>query len=128
MPLDAHAVFPMIEPGHICFTKPYRVWQNSPMTADAIIATLTANAADLKTRGVLHVALIGSQARGEAKPGSDIDLAVDLLPGKTLSGYDIVGLERHLAELLGAPVDIIVQPVRRATLRQEIEKDAVLAF
>lgn len=98
------------------------------MTRDAIIATLAAHAADLRSRGLNHVVLIGSQARGTATEGSDIDLAVELAPGSTLSGYDIVGLERHLSNLLGAKVDIIVQPVHRASLRQEIERDALRAF
>lgn len=49
--------------------------------------------------------LIGSVARGEEKPGSDVDLLVDIP-----AGIGLVTLARCQAELealLGAPVDIV---------------------
>ena len=93
-----------------------------------IIAKLNANAATLKARGVRHISLFGSRARGNSSDVSDIDLAVELDHAAGLSGYDIVGLEHDLEALLGARVDIVVIPVRRPSLSKEIEKDGVLAF
>ena len=98
------------------------------MNRPEIIAKLNANAAGLKARGVRHISLFGSQARGTNSDVSDIDLAVELDPAAGLSGYEIVGIERELEAILGARVDIVVMPPRRQSLGEEIEKDGILAF
>ena len=49
--------------------------------------------------------VFGSVLHGTAKPGSDIDILVDALPGATL--FDLGGLQIALEELLGAPVDLL---------------------
>ena len=98
------------------------------MNRTEIIAKLTANAAALKARGVRHISLFGSRARGTNSDVSDIDLAVELDSAAGLSGYEIVGIEQELVAILGARVDIVVIPVRRQSLGEEIEKDGVLAF
>ena len=98
------------------------------MNRPEIIAKLNANAAALKARGVRHISLFGSLARGTNSDVSDIDLAVELDSAAGLSGYEIVGIERELEAILGASVDIVVMPARRQSLGDEIEKDGVLAF
>lgn len=57
--------------------------------------------------GARNVRVFGSMARGEARPGSDIDLLVDLEPGRSL--LDHVGLWQDLEELLGCRVDVVVE-------------------
>lgn len=47
----------------------------------------------------------GSVARGDDRPGSDLDLLIELMPSASFTDY--VGLEDDLAELLSCPVDII---------------------
>ena len=98
------------------------------MNPSELIAKLHANAVALKGRGVRHMSLFGSRARGNNSHDSDIDLAVELDAAAGLSGYDIVGLERDLEVLLGARVEIVVVPVRRPSLSHEIERDGVRAF
>ena len=49
--------------------------------------------------------LFGSVLRGQAEPGSDIDILVDALPGATL--FDLGGLQADLQDLLGVPVDLL---------------------
>jgi hypothetical protein len=48
--------------------------------------------------------VFGSVARDAPDDASDLDLLVDLEPGRTL--LDLVALERDLAALLGCRVDI----------------------
>jgi predicted nucleotidyltransferase len=49
--------------------------------------------------------IFGSVARGEDRPGSDIDLLVDFDADATY--FDLVGLRLDLEELLSLPVDVV---------------------
>lgn len=58
--------------------------------------------------GVRYAGLFGSQARGDAKPDSDVDILVS--PGsKSFSVWDIVGLKDELSEKLKKQVDLILE-------------------
>jgi uncharacterized protein len=58
--------------------------------------------------GAKNVRIFGSLARGEDKPGSDIDLLVDLdVRSKGL--FPLAALQDELSELLGERVDIVPQ-------------------
>ena len=57
--------------------------------------------------GVRRVRLFGSVSRGDARPDSDIDLLVELAPGRSL--LDQVGFQQDVEELLGLPVDVVVE-------------------
>ena len=52
-----------------------------------------------RKRWAQRIAVFGSVVRGEAGPGSDLDLLVDFEPGVSL--LDHVGLFQDLEELLG---------------------------
>ena len=54
--------------------------------------------------GVNKLRVFGSLARGEAKASSDIDLLVDLKPGRTL--VDLAAFRREATEILDMPVDV----------------------
>ena len=55
--------------------------------------------------GARNVRLFGSAARGEDRPGSDLDLLVDMESGRSL--LDLVALGQNLEELLHRKVDVI---------------------
>jgi uncharacterized protein len=55
-------------------------------------------------RGAHRPRVFGSVARGEDGPESDIDLLVELEPGRTL--LDLEQLEIELREILGIAVDV----------------------
>ena len=57
--------------------------------------------------GARKVRVFGSALRGDARVDSDIDLLVDLEPGRSL--LDHVGLWQDLEELLGRRVDVVVE-------------------
>jgi uncharacterized protein len=56
------------------------------------------------SHGARDVRVFGSVARQEARPDSDIDLLVELDPGRTL--LDLVAFSREASEILGVPVDV----------------------
>ena len=95
---------------------------------DHVVATLRAHAAELRRAGIRHLSLFGSVARGDAEVDSDIDLAAELDPEVPIGLFELAGMERRLAALLGHSVDLIPEPVEKPRLRANIERDRVRAF
>lgn len=57
--------------------------------------------------GARNVRVFGSAARGNAGHSSDLDFLVELEEGRSL--LDQVALQQALEELLGRPVDVVVE-------------------
>jgi len=74
-------------------------------------------------RGASNVRVFGSVARGEADSKSDIDLLVDLEPGRSL--FDLGGLLMDLQDLLGYKVDVVTERGLRERIRERVLKEAV---
>ena len=74
-------------------------------------------------RGAYNVRIFGSVARGEADEKSDIDILVDLEPGRSL--FDLGGLLMDLQELLGHHVDVVTERGLRERIRNRVLKEAV---
>lgn len=73
--------------------------------------------------GVGHLRAFGSLARGEAKAGSDVDLLVDLKPGRTL--LDLAAFRREAAEILDLPVDVATADMLKERIRDEVLNEAL---
>jgi predicted nucleotidyltransferase len=73
--------------------------------------------------GAHRLRVFGSVARGEARPGSDLDLLIELEPGRSL--LDQIGLEQDLEELLGIPVQVVVVGGISPLLRDRVLATAV---
>jgi predicted nucleotidyltransferase len=72
---------------------------------------------------VVKLRVFGSLARGEAGAGSDIDLLVDLKPGRTL--LDLAGFRREAAEILDTPVDVATADMLKERIRDEVLTEAL---
>ncbi len=72
--------------------------------------------------GARNVRVFGSAARGEATEDSDIDLLVELEPGRSL--LDLSGLVADLEALLGRKVDVVTEDGLYWLLRRRILKEA----
>ncbi len=78
---------------------------------------------ELATRhGARNVRVFGSIARGEDRPDSDVDLLVDVEPGRSL--LDVIALEQDLEALLGRPVDVQTDAGLSPYLQQRILAEA----
>jgi hypothetical protein len=65
---------------------------------------------------VARADLFGSVARGEAGPGSDVDLLVEFLPGTAVGLLEMGALREELADALACPVDVVSRrAVERST-------------
>lgn len=98
------------------------------MDRDQVIATLRAHEADLRKQGVLHAALFGSLARGEAGPGSDIDLMIEIDPDARIDLFKYVAITQFLEDLFPTKVDVSERKGLKRFIRPGVERDAVYAF
>jgi hypothetical protein len=76
-----------------------------------------------RRRGASNVRLFGSVARGESGPDSDVDLLVDLEPGKGL--LDLGGLLMDLQDLLQCRVDVATEDLLHDRIRARVLKEAI---
>jgi uncharacterized protein len=72
--------------------------------------------------GARNLRVFGSVARGEADGSSDIDLLVDMEPGRSL--LDLAALFSDLSDLLGRKVDVVTEKGLYWLLRRRILKEA----
>ena len=102
------------------------------MRRDDIIAKLRYHERDLRAAGISSLALVGSVARGEADDDSDVDILVRLSPDAAAGGFAYFGhidtLASRLEAIVGRPVDLIAEPIRKDQLRRRVQKDRVIAF
>ena len=73
--------------------------------------------------GANSVELFGSAARGEDRPGSDLDFMVELEPGRSL--LDLIGLGEDLQAALGRKVDTITKAGMKPRVLAQARKDAI---
>ena len=75
------------------------------------------------THGATEVRPIGSVARGEGRPDSDVDLLVTWNEGTSL--LDQAALMLELESLLGKKVDIASDGWVKASIRESVYRDAI---
>ncbi len=102
------------------------------MQTDEIIATLRAHRETIESLGVRHLALFGSQARGDATEASDVDIAIEMDPEKRLEGLSYFGQLQDVEDLIGTvlerPVDLSDEEMLRVRVKQNYLKDRIVAF
>lgn len=95
------------------------------MKRDDVLRTLSADREDLDRFSVKSIAVFGSVARGEALPGSDIDLLVEF--SEPVGLFHFIRLKSHLEKLLQAPVDLVTPDALKDRVREKILKEAIRA-
>ena len=98
----------------------------------ATLARLRAHRAEFEGMGVRHLALFGSQVRGEADEASDIDVGVvfdDTVRADALAYFGHrQTLADRLTNLLGVEVDLSDEAMQRPDVRERYELDRIYAF
>lgn len=70
-----------------------------------------------------NVRVFGSVARGESRPGSDVDFMVDMEAKRSL--FDLGGLLMDLQDLLGCPVDVVTEKGLKGRIRERVLQEAI---
>ncbi len=95
---------------------------------DSILSILRAHQRELNRRGVLHVGVFGSVARGSEAEGSDVDVAIELDRHRPIGLMEYNALGDYLEALFGIPVDMAERTSVRNRLKSEIDRDYRHAF
>lgn len=75
-----------------------------------------------QAHGAVLVRVFGSMSRGTAHQGSDIDLLIDLQPGRHL--LDLVAIKQDLEDLLGREVHVVAEAAISPYMRERVLRDA----
>jgi predicted nucleotidyltransferase len=94
------------------------------MLLDALHAQKDAIHAACRQYGARRIRVFGSVARGEERPGSDIDFLVDFPRGYDLFAQRLPLAER-LAEITGRQLDVIPEHELNRHIRARVLQEAV---
>lgn len=89
------------------------------------MSKLRSHAESLRRRGVTGLWVFGSVSRGDAAPGSDVDLIAEFDAGAPLSLVGLASLRADLSDLLGAPADLVERDALHPEIREAAEREAV---
>ncbi len=95
---------------------------------DDVVARIRTEEKELRRRGILHLSVFGSTARGEGRPGSDIDIAIDIEPDRSFSLIRMEDTRLLLEDLLCHPVDLGEAESFRPSVRSAFDRDRVKVF
>lgn len=93
-----------------------------------IITRLRENEAALRRRGVAHIALFGSRARGDERPDSDTDIMIEIDPDAHIGVWGYAGLKEYVATLLEGSVDVVDREALKPYVARVATADTIYAF
>ena len=97
-------------------------------TIDAVRRQLAMAEPELRRRGVRHLAVFGSVARGEDRADSDLDLAVEIEPNRDFSIIRLEDTRLLLQDAVGRPVDLGEIDSLRPHVKAAFERDRIPIF
>lgn len=77
---------------------------------------------------VRELSVFGSAARGDMRPGSDIDFLVEFLPGAKVDLVDYASLMLDLSKLVGCKVDLVSKKGLKPLIRASVLDEARLLY
>ncbi len=87
-----------------------------------VLTVVRGHKAAARAIGVELVGIVGSVARGDARPDSDVDIVYDVIGNASL--WDLGGLLMELQDALGRKVDLVdremMKPERRAFMERTL--------
>jgi predicted nucleotidyltransferase len=97
------------------------------MTRDDAIAALKALEPEARALGVTGLYLFGSTARGEAGPGSDVDVFFDYDTSR-VRGFAVFDIADFISSVLPARADAIARRNLHPRIVEDVMREAVRVF
>jgi len=85
-------------------------------------------AAFCQTNHIRTLALFGSVLRGDFRPDGDVDVLVDFDSDAEIGFLALGRMRRELSDLLGQPVDLVLQDGLKPRLRHSILSSAEIVY
>jgi predicted nucleotidyltransferase len=92
----------------------------SMIERDEALLILRRHKAMLRARGIRRAAIFGSVSRGEARPGSDLDIMIEIDRPERLTVFDLVAIKRA--------VDVVDAAALKCGIDCTARRDALYAF
>ncbi|MDR3523625.1 MAG: nucleotidyltransferase domain-containing protein [Acetobacteraceae bacterium] len=97
-------------------------------TIDAVRRQLAGVEPELRRRGVRHLAVFGSVARGEDRSDSDLDLAIEIEANRAFSLIRMEDTRLLLQDTVGRSVDLGEIDSFRPEVRMAFDRDRISIF
>ncbi len=98
--------------------------KQKPPTLDDILKTLRTHLPELRERyHVKSLGVFGSYVHGEERRRSDVDILVEFEQVPTL--FDLSALQRHLSDLVGVKVDLVMRSTLKPAIGQQILSEVI---
>ena len=98
------------------------------MDRQTVIQRLNSNKKRLRALGLKRLSLFGSTARGDEAAESDVDLAVELDDSAGIDLFRFAAISEQVTRILGAPVDLVIEPARNPRFQAQIERDRLRVY
>lgn len=95
----------------------------SRLNRESVLSLLKSRRIELLRLGIRSLALFGSLARNEARPGSDVDLLVEFDPPVTFDRY--MRAKFYLEDLLQCPVDLVLPETLKDRVRPHVQEELI---
>lgn len=95
---------------------------------DEVVRLIKAEEPELRRRGIRHLFVFGSLARGSERADSDVDIAVEIEPGHSFSLIRLEDTRLLLEDRLGRPVDLGEIDAFRPSVRATFEHQKAVVF
>jgi predicted nucleotidyltransferase/DNA-binding Xre family transcriptional regulator len=118
-----------IDPGFVSGEVPKTRRSKSVPDLCSVIRKIRESRHALNQRGVEHISVFGSVARGDAKRGSDIDAIIEPAPAAHFTLFDLAATREILESALHYKVDVITErTVRQSSFSEAAASEAVSVF
>jgi uncharacterized protein len=98
------------------------------ITLEEILSRLRGVAPAIRAAGVTRLAVFGSRARGDSRPGSDLDILVDTVVRGASPPFDLFKVMHLIENATGLQTQISIRDLLKPRITERIADDLIEVF